>query len=45
MNALDMLNAMRERDDERIRETAREVCEKINENIDENLMAETDLKN
>ena len=43
-NALDLLNNMRETEDEKIREIAREVCEKVVEHIDDSLFQETDFK-
>ena len=39
-NALDLLNSLRERDDEKIREIAREVCEKVVYHIDDSLLAD-----
>lgn len=39
-NALDLLNSLRERDDEKIREVAREVCEKLVDHIDDSLLAD-----
>jgi hypothetical protein len=43
-NALELLNSMRERDDEKIREIAREVCEKVVDHIDDSLLADSDFK-
>jgi len=43
-NALELINSLRERDDEKIREVAREVCEKVVYQIDDNLLADVDFK-
>lgn len=37
-NALDLLNRMREKDDEKINDVAREVCEKVIDHIDDSLL-------
>ena len=37
-NALDLLNRMREKDDEKINEAARDVCEKVIDHIDDSLI-------